>query len=211
MNLNKIFLKYEKRIAMLSGQRCNIYRPNYSAIDNALGSPIYSNVKVKMEVTSPRFAMWSFTNNILYTIFCDRKLIQPGDVIVPIEGHSTPPVTVLNMSPLEECVGFSSAREARISLTVLTADDIYRHVRFEFVPSTAFPGSGLREAMENQFLVPSKKVVLFSRDNLKSSEVDWEVQGVRFIETDGETETRYIIKLVESIGNLVQLTLSQER
>lgn len=217
--LRKLFNKYQTRLGELGGQECSIYRPDYTVVDNSLGSPLNTNKKYKVEIAGPRFAQRSFTNVAYVAIFGNRNLIQAGDVIVPTEsGSSTPALTVLNISPIEEAVGFFTERIGKITLnTTDPTKDIYTNIRYQWVSGSGFPGSAFTDQLRASLAVPIQKVVLYSRDNISPENVDYEVQGMYFVETDGsfspdanETQRRWIIKLVEKVGNLTQLTLEQD-
>ncbi len=215
--LRKIFNKFQTQVGRLGGQKCNIYRPDYSVVDNALGSPLYSGVKIKVEVTRPRYSQFAFTNVAYVAIFGNRNLFTAGDVIVPTEaGSTTPAVTVINISPMEEAVGIFTPRSGRLMLNVGfdsamdTGTYIYKNVKYQWVSGSGFPGSSFTNNLAGALAIPTQKIVLFTRDNISPQNTSYEVQGVHFIEDDGAYLRKWVVKLVEVSGNLTQLTLEQD-
>jgi hypothetical protein len=207
-NLRKVFDKYNKKIAQLAGQNFALKRPDYSVVDNTPAT-VLSSVKFKVEVAPPRLSQETFINVSYYTIFGDRKLLRAGDILFPLETteSTTPPVTVLNFSPIEECMGFRTSRVGKLTYDIDT--NVYTTVYFDWVGS-GYPGSSFQETLSGALAIPTKKAVLFTRTSIKPQSNSNEVQGMRLIETDGTTEVRWVVKLVDQIGNLTQLTLEQE-
>lgn len=207
MSLNDSFLFYETVIAKIAGQSCNILRPNYAVEDNLPVSHL-SNTKIKMEpVAGAKLAHATFPNVALYTIFGDRSKFQTGDIIQPNgSGSTTPPVTVLSYSPLEECIGFSTSRLGRLCSDLNT--DLFLNVYFDWV-SAGFPASTLPENLAGALGIPSKKAVLFSRPGFLPQNLQ-DSHGYRLVEVDGTREVRWVIKLIDVIGSLTQLTLEED-
>lgn len=210
VSLRSTFDKYQKKLASISGQTVNILRPNYSTIVNT-NTTVYTSIKLKMEVTTPKLVQGKFTNVEYYAVFGDRNKFQPGDIIVPTEStSSTPPVTVLHYSPLEEAIGFRTSRIGKITQSYVSPyDPVYENVYFDWV-GTGYPGSIFGQELAGALGTPTKKIVLYTRTNIKPQSNTDEVQGMRFVESDGTTEIRWVIKLVDQIGNITQLTLEPD-
>lgn len=210
-NLKKFFLKQQQKIADLAGQNCNIVRPAYGSAANT-ETTVASNVKIKVEVAQAKLSQSPYTSVTYYTIFGKRSLFQAGDIIIPDEpGSTTPPVTVVSYSPLEECMGVATSRIGKICYTdgSLSSSDMYTNVRFDWV-GPGFPLSPGIDYIKDLLAVPSKKAVLFTRTNLQSQNNLSNMSGLRLVETDGISEVRWIIKVVDVVNNITILTLSQE-
>lgn len=210
-NLKKFFLKQQQKIAYLVGQNCSIVRPNYGSTANT-ESTVISNVKIKLEVAQAKLSQAPYTSVSYYTVFGKRSLFQAGDVIIPNEpGSTTPPVTIISYSPVEECIGVATSRVGKICYTSgnYSSEDIYTNVRFDWVGS-GFPMAPGLDYIKDLLAVPSKKVVLYTRQNIKAQNLAADIAGLRFVETDGTQEVRWIIKVADVINNITILTLSQE-
>lgn len=215
--LRKIFNTYQTKLGQLGGQKCDIYRPDYTIVDNALGTAIHTGIKIKAEVTRPRLAQFSFGNVKCVAIFGNRNLFRVGDVIVPTEsGSSTPAITVISVSPMEEAIGILSFRVGRIMLNVGTDTDmdtgtfVYKNVRYQWVTDSGFPGSTFSQNLSGALSIPTQKMVFFSRENTSPQNTEYEVQGLHFVEDDGDFKRKWVVKLVEVDGNLTQFTLEQD-
>lgn len=207
MSLDTGFQHFHAVIGKIAGQACNILRPNYSSSDNLPVSHL-SNTKIKMEPGNrARLAHFSFPNVLLYTVFGDRSHFRPGDIIQPTGSDSTTPlVTILSYSPLEECIGFSTSRLGRICSDL--GHDLFVNVRFEWV-SSGFPASTMPENLAGALSIPIKKAVFFTRPGFTPQTLE-DSHGYRLVEVDGTREVRWVIKLIDVIGNLTQITLEED-
>lgn len=210
-NLKRYFLRQQQKIAELAGQTCEIYRPSYSTVANT--ETLVASTKIKVEVSQARLSQSPYTSVTYYTIFGNRSLFQAGDIIVPTEsGSTTPPVTVVSYSPIEECMGVAMSRVGKIAYTSgsISSSNMYTNVRFDWV-GPGFPLSPGLDYLNDILTVPSKKAVLYTRTNLQAQNNTAEMSGLRLIESDGINEIRWIIRVVDVVNNLTILTLSQER
>lgn len=215
--LRKLFNIYQIKLAQLGGQRCNIYRPDYTVVDNTLGSPIYTGIKIKAEATSQRLVHLNFGNASYAAVFGNRNILRAGDVIVPTEsGSTTPALTIINISPMEEILGLFTPRVGRIMLNVGTDVDmdtgtfVYKNVRYQWITDSGFPGSSFTGNLSGALSIPTQKLIFFTRNNTSPQDTQYEVQGLHFIEDDGDYRRKWVVKLVEVSGNLTQFTVEQD-
>ena len=187
----------------LSGQPVRVERPDYETPNYSEGEIIAPRKIYKVERTTNRLAQPTYTNLELYAVFGDRSLIQAGDVLIPLDPKSTTPiVTLVNISDQEECLGF---RTNRIGAIRNGTKDLFTNVRFDFV-GEGFPASPLEREIKTSLEIPTKKINIFTRDLDKNNlnEV-YDNEGLLFIETDIEEQTRWRIETVDEIGNLMVL------
>lgn len=196
-----------KLSANVSGQFIKIGRPDYTIVDNTptilfSGSTFRYRVEkgtrnyVQAEVRDPEF----------YTIFGDRTRVRPGDLIIPQEATtltSTPVVTVLSVSPLNELMGFRTNRIGKITNGDL--GDIFTTVYYEET-NDPFPGRAINTALESSLDIPNKKFVMYNRALATSTR---DVEGLMLIESGSAVSRRWLIKQVLTIGNILILTCSE--
>lgn len=207
-NLYNLFHKYNKTIARIAGQPVTVKRPNYSVVNNTPAT--ITSIKLKVEkATAVGLAMPRFTNAEYYAIFGDRTKFLPGDIIFPTDPNSsTPPVTVIHYSPLEECIGVRTSRIGKITEAI--DDTVYENVYFDWI-GVGYPGSSYGEQLAGSLGIPTKKALLYTRTNIQPHSNPDEIQGMRLIETDGTVEVRWRVKLVDQIGPLTQFTVEPDR
>lgn len=202
---NKLFLKYLKKVAKESGQLYNILRPNYGQVDNSPAT-VYTNKMYRVEPSQDRFGEPKFKNVDFYSIFGDRALIQPGDILQQVDEDGTARyVTVLHFGTLQEAIGIRTGSIAKI--TEDTGTDVYTSVYYDSI-GVSFPGSALEEAMAGSLKIPNKRFCLFKRDNISTNKSH--PVGMRLIETDGTVERRWTIQQTDGAGNLIVLTVEED-
>lgn len=202
-NLRNIFHNYNVYLAEIAGQNFSVRRPDYT-ITNGTPTVVHTQKKFKCEKTGPRLGQPGYSGVEYYAIFGNRNLFSPGDLLVPLEStSSTPIVTVLSYSPLEECVGFRTSRlgEIRNGTTV-----IYSNVYFDFISSSAFPGAQLNREVESSLEIPSKKITIYKRNLATLTRQD---EGLLFVEMDTDEKKRWKIEQIDDVGNMSVLIVKE--
>lgn len=206
-NLFNLFEDGHKKIAKIAGQQVYILRPNYTIQDN---TPVFlNNIKLKAEkATAVSLVMPRFTNGEYFALFGDRSKFQPGDLIFPQDGtSSTPKMTVIQYSPLEEAIAIRTSRICKLTRAI--DDPIYENVYFDWI-GQGYPGSSYGEQLAGALGIPTKKAILYTREGIQPQNNTYDIQGIRLIETDGDVQIRWKVKLVDQIGNLTQLTVEPD-
>lgn len=200
--LNSVYLKYQQKAGELGGQLVSIKRPDYTATDQ---TPVlrFNSKRMKVERSGPRFAQPGYADVEYYCIFGDRNTFRSGDMLFPKAGSSTPPVTILNFSPIEECVGFRTGRICKIVNGL--NEDVFTNVYFDFI-GESFPGAELDREVRSSLKIPSTRAVLWKRDFQTTTR---NAEGLMLIEIDGLTETRWLIQQTDATGNMVVLFLKR--
>lgn len=212
--IKKAYDDYNKEIGRLFGQTISIYRPPLSTTVDQTPTLIASNVSYKVEKVGAILSQPGLYNMEFYAIFGDFSAIQKGDLLVPTDPESdTPVVTVISKSPGEGTRGIRTNRTCRlvkhIDSDTNVEDVIYSNVRFEFLP-TAYQRTQFDDMAVAAGASPTISVVLFSLPNMQMNKVLYDIEGVRLIENDGTTNVRWVVKLIEEIGNVMHLTLTQD-
>lgn len=206
----KRFLRSQIELAKRYGQRFGLYRPNYSAVDNSL--VFVQNIKLKAEKTGPRLTQGEVARAEYYAVFGNYLKLQKGDVLVPIESHTTTPkLTIISYSRFEETVAVRLNRTGAIYRD-LQDPPVYTNVLFDWIADSGFPGSTLAENIAGSLAIPTRKMITYTRDNIRPEMyLNGEVQGMYFVETDGNGTVTWDIKLVENIGNTTQFIVQRYR
>lgn len=212
--IRKAYEDYNKEIGKFFGQSVNVYRPPLGTTVNQSPTLVASNVSYKVEKTGPILSQPGLYNIEFYAIFGDFSAIQKGDILVPTDSTSdTPAVTVINKSPGEGTRGIRTNRTCRLirrrDPDSGTEDVIYSNVRFDFLP-TSYQRTQFDELAVSAGASPSISVILYSLPNMQLNRVLYDIEGVRLIESDGTTDVRWVVKLIEEIGNIMHLTLTQD-
>lgn len=196
---NNLYLKWQQKAGEWSGQLMTIKRPNYTIVDQE-PSTLFTGIRMKVERTGPNFAISGYIGAEYYAVFGDRKLFQPGDMI--FSSTSTPPVTVLNYSPIEECVAIKTEHKGKI----MNGEElIYNNIYFDFI-GVGYPGSELDREMRASLDIPSVRVIMHSRQlqtSLRNAE------GLMLVQTDGIENLRWMIRQIDQSGDLYVLHLKQ--
>lgn len=207
-SLYSLFANAHKKIALLAGQDITVSRPNYNIVDNV--PTTITSIKLKAEkATALGLAMPRFTHAEYYALFGDRGKFQPGDLLIPTNSQSSTPImTVVNYSPMEEAIAVMTSRICKLTKSI--DDIVYDNVYFDWI-GTGYPGSSYGEQLAGALGIPTKKALLFTRQGIQPQMNEYEIQGMRLIESDGDVDIRWKVKLVDQIGNLTQLTVEPDR
>lgn len=199
---NKYYAKFAKKY---TGQLMNVYRPNYALTDTTLSAAnlVIANLYVKAEKAGSRLAIPSVSGLEYYAVFGDLRYMLPGDILVPQESSSsTPKLTFLNKSPVEEAVAFETNRTGSIRNG---SEVLFTGIPFEFMSGSGFPGSPLQRELESSLGIPTRKIVIWERA-LQTATRD--STGLLFVE-DESPNVRWTIKEAEPDGTLLILTCGE--
>ena len=187
-DLQGIFLRYQPLIGNLAGDVYNIYRPNYSIVDNT-PQLIYESIPIFCDPNERKFAEPRLSGVSYYNCFLERSLIQSGDVIQQTTSDGvTPKLTIAHLMPMKAAQAF---RTNRIGEFRDTEDHVvYSNVCFEYLGS-GFPGSSMNSALEDSLRIPRQQIVIYSRTNLITLRM-------LLIETDG------LATITDSYGNTIK-------
>lgn len=203
-NLRNIQQYYNLKIAALAGQQFTLGRPDYAVADNTPAT-VTSPILYKVEKTGTSLPQPKGPAMEAYAVFGDRNKIRCGDVLIPLESTlNTPVVTVLNISPVEECNGFRTDRLGEIRNG---EEVIFSNVYFDFAPGSAFPGRPLLDNLQDSLNIPDIKVNMFKRDLSTSTR---NLEGLMLVEMDTNAEYRWRIKAMSLTGSLMQLVLEED-
>lgn len=197
---NSLYLKWQQRAGEWGGQLMTLKRPDYTVQDQEPATT-HTGIRMKVERTGPNFAISGYVGIEYYAIFGNRDLFQTGDMI--FSSSSTPPVTILNLSPIEECVGFKTERKGKI----MNGEELlYDNVYFDFI-GVGYPGSELDREMRASLDIPSVKVVLHARELVTSTR---NAEGLMLVQTDGIPGLRWRIRQIDQSGDLYVLHLKED-
>jgi hypothetical protein len=210
LQFQNLFLRTQALVATMSGQNYSVWRPNYTQQDQ---TPvlIQSDILLKVETAGTRFADPRYPIIQYYSVFGDRALFQPGDILKTNEARTTsttPPVTVIQYSPVEECMAVRTSRVADIGISTgnIIAHNVYYDFEYVSEAQTGFQGS-----FSGSFDRPIRKICMFTRPQLLEQLQTYDIQGLRLIETDGVTQTRWVIKALAPITNIIEAVIEQEQ
>lgn len=208
-NLESVYNDYNKEIGRLFGQSVNILRPPGGYTVDQTPTAVYSSQPFKVEKVGPILAQPGMYNMEYYAIFGDFSLLQKGDQIVPVEANSDTPITTfINKSPGEGARAFRSSRTCRIT-TSLDEDNIYTNVRFDYLP-TGYNRTQFDDLVLAAGGKPIRIAVMYSLPGLQDINADnYDVIGLKLIETGGLHEQSWTVKFVEELYPLMQLTLER--
>jgi hypothetical protein len=207
MDLNSVFLKYNKLLGELGGDTWNIYRPNYSAVDNA-PVLIHSNKKFRADPVGYRFSEPVFNGVENYDVFGDRSLVQTGDLLIkPVSDNMTPPLTILHYMPIKAMIGFRSSKKGMI--TESRGDDgsydiVYNNIYFDLL-GKGYPSGRISQAPDSE-AQPTQHAVMYKRDNIDKlymQLIEFDSSGLEF--------RKWLIEEIDFSGNLMVLTLRTSR
>lgn len=213
MNLNYLYEYYAPFVGFLGGDQFNIMRPNYSQVDN---TPVMvaSGVMFRCDPTTGRFAEPRWEGLMYYDIFGQRRLLQPGDILVKtVPDSMTPPVTILGYYPLKTTSGFRTARQCTIIDSKAEAPNsiLYSNVSFDWL-GQGFPGSTLNRGLMDSLEIPAQRACMFTRPNItrqRTHLVETDL-NINVTQPDGSVtpyQRTWIVDEIDFTGNLMVLTL----
>ncbi len=208
---------YNKEIGRQFGQKFNIYRPPLGTTIDQTPTLVYSNKMFKVEKTGPILAQPGIYNLEYYAVFGDFSLLQKGDILVPQQDDSdTPVITFVSKSPSEGARGFRTSRICKIGTSKYDSDVVYSNVRFDFIP-IGFPRSQFDELLPGAGADPIMGAILYARPNIQTyiaapnNNQPYDVLGMYLTETDGTNEIRWVVRLIEVIGNIAKVSVVLDR
>lgn len=204
-NSHKTRFNYAKRIfAKRFGVRTSIYSVDYAAEDQT--PTLLRNQMYFIENQGPQFAQAPLPNVSFYCIHGDFNMIEPGNVLVPLENTtSLPTLTCLSRYDLGEIVGF---RTDRIGSIYDGEELIYSNIRWCPTSEKDYPENSLARQLRTSPKVTTGAAVLYKRA-LRTSTFDTE--GLLFVETDVTPNVTWKILQTSKIGNLIILTMEISR
>lgn len=170
-------------------------RPNYGS-SSTTETDVVSGRKGRVDAYSSTYSKTKIGGVEYYSLFFDRTGIMPGDVIIQSPISQLPPITILELEAIEECVGFRTSRIGSIYDARGLAPR-FTNVRFDFY-SVMAPEPGV---LGPEFASPDielRRACLWLRPTVKN--------GMRL--RDNATGEFYQIDQVSGTSNLMILQLS---
>lgn len=211
--LNKLYNRIIGRTyPQLLGEPYSIYRPNYDKTDNE-PSVVASNVLTRVDPTNRKFSETPFSSPEYYSLFCNRTIIQTGDLLVFGDYNNPridrPVITYLHEGPIKECVGVRTAKKCHIAngrdQDTGAYNYVFKNVWYDFVDGGVTISKISNQ--QNSLRIPSQMCVLYTRSakpiNLRSIIIDIDPL------TGNETGYYWIIKQVDLSGPLMILNLEE--
>lgn len=214
MNPSVRFAKAEADFGKRFGQVCTIGRvgtnnpaldPDYSVFDQdpyGIGCGKYY-----IETTSNRFAQTKASNVEWYAIKGNRNPLKVGDILQPDRTgcmlSTTPDVTFVYTFPQGSCFGFKSTRVGAI-YNGSTA--LFTNIRFEYLPTSSFPGAPLNRELEASLGVPSIQAVTFNKPLWTSTR---DAEGLLLYQTDTTPNLIWEIVQVNTFDNILILDMKR--
>jgi hypothetical protein len=213
MSFKSVWNRYNRWIGInASDVDFDIYRPDYTANDQA-GSLIATGKSVRYDPGN-KFAEPPIQQGFYYDLFLDRKLVLPGDLLVPT-GYSPssvmspvpwqPCFTILQYSDQKACVGLLTDHLGVITFDVETP--VYSNVRFSW-GREATPKPGRNRLIEDSMPFPRQTVIMYRRQGIGQPTALQ--KGMRLVETLDGLQHYYMILEVHSTGNQTVLTLEED-
>lgn len=209
-NLNKLFKIYNKAVGGLSGERYDIYRPNYTALDQQ-GTLIATGRFCRLDTRALTWAEPSLAQGMYFDIFVDRDIVQIGDVLLPTGLSPTatgmanfPVVTIGSISAIKPCVGLLTDVRGSIANG---AEVIYSNVRWQWA-AAGTPKAGINSPLEDSMPFDRRKVLLYKRQGV-GMPVPL-TTGMQLIDdTDGQGRLWNILDIL-TVGNYTQLQVEED-
>lgn len=202
-NLYSVFETWQAQIGKIAGQKFNILRPDYTIVDN---TPVtrFIGRKYKVEKTGSKLAQPSLPGLEYYVVFGNRDLFQPGDILQRTQSNSsTPDVTILSYSPIEECIAFRTSRTGTLKSG---QTDVYTNIKFEFVNRASFLSTPLDPRVEAALGIPGNNAVMWRRELITATR---DGEGLVLYETDKAVQRRWTVVNASELGDLMILTLNE--
>lgn len=210
MSLKDIFESNMQYFGELMGDEYDLLRPDYTAVDNT-PITIASRVKFRCDPANPQFAEPRFREVEWYSVFGDRGIVLPGDILKKSDDDGmTPVITLAHHMPLKEMVGFRTTRLGTLCNTV--GDNLHTNVRFDFL-GVGYPGAELNKKLETTMQIPSTRVIIYKRINLirlRTQLIETD-QTVTITKSDGTTaqfQRKWLVEEIDYTGNCMVLTIS---
>lgn len=212
--LNQLYNKYMGLVyADLLGQSYSIYRPNYNQLDN---EPVLvaQNVILRTDPTKS-FIETAFGSPKHFSIFANRNLLQPGDLIVygiynrPVADR--PYLTYAHEAPIKEAIAVRTAQKCHIvdgKINQETGEFNYiaKNVWYDTLDS-GHPLENINEGVRNSAKIPNQAVVMYTRSNLQLTP---KVTIVDINPTTGqETGIYWTVKQIDKSGQLTVMNVEQ--
>lgn len=188
-----------KLIGERMGVVCDIFRPNYTAVDQSGGTRI-GRRKLRLDTQALRYLEPAFPGVYAFEVFGDRKFVQVGDVVVPVNGGA--PATIMQTGEgMKGMVGILTDRQGYIREEI--GNTLYTGIRFQWV-GPSFPGSGLNEEIEESFKIPKRKIAMRRREGIGFN--PYLKVGMKIVETDNEKE--YVWMIMDIISTTLLTIMS---
>lgn len=210
MSIDELYESSMQYFGELMGDTFDVLRPDYTTTDN---TPVlvHSGVKFRCDPATPQYAEPKLREIDWYSVFGDRDIVQPGDILRKTEDDGmTPVITIAHHMPIKEMVGFRSTRLG--TLLSQEEDELYTNVRFDFL-GLGFPGSSINRKLEDSLRIPSTRIIIYKRLNLirLRTQLIEKDQTVTITRPDGTTATferAWLIEEIDYTGNCMVLTVS---
>lgn len=214
-NLNYLYNRFMGSIySDLMGEAADIYRPNYSILDNE-ASLVYSKLITRLDPASRKFAETAFIGPKYYSIFTNRNIIQPGDVIVASGTYNAPRldrpfVTYLHEGTMKEAVGIRTPQKCHIASGKNQDTGAFTYVAknvwYDILDSGTTLGN-INPGVPYSDRVPGQYIVFYNRTNLfltpRMTVIDIDPT------TGNETGYYWIIQQADRSGQLIVLSVVQ--
>lgn len=209
MNLTKIFNQLQPVIGIIASDvNFDIYRPDYTAVDQ-LGTLIASNKSVRFDTRAGQWAEPNVSEGQFYDLFLNRKIVQPGDVLIPTGLSPTastmsdyPIITIGSMSGLKPCVGVLTDRRGDVYNS--SNNLVISNARWQWT-SVGNPRSGPnRQPSEDVLQYDRRDACMFKRPGLMIA------KGMTMVERFGSQSLKWRILDVTQKGNYFEMQLVQE-
>lgn len=207
MNLPCLFNQGYTQVACALGQPFNIYRPPYASVQDQAPTLI-GTTPLLVKPGGEKFAIPRINGVNYFNVTGNRGLFKPGDVLQPVDPNSSiPTITVLNYEDGQPCIAFRTSRICSVTLDLDTL--VYENIYYDYISLTVAT-HGLVTDLSGALDIAHKKIAMYSRTLILPQFNEYEISGMRVIETDGTVPVRYTIQGITVIGHLVVFTVDQE-
>lgn len=173
-SLKKIF-NYYNQVAgkIFSDVNFDFYRPDYTSPTQA-ATLIASNKSVRFDTRAAQWAEPFLSEGMYYDLFLNRKIVQPGDILVPVPLTYTasswfqhPIITVESISAVKPCVGLLTDHIGEIRDGPKQSRTLYTNVRWQWA-AIGQPKRGAlnKNPIEDLFPFDRRKAIMFRRQGI---------------------------------------------
>lgn len=170
-NLKKIF-NYYNQIAgkIFSDVNFDFYRPDYTSPTQA-ATLIAASKSVRFDTRAAQWAEPALSEGMYYDLFLNRKVVQPGDILIPNPLTYTasswfqhPVITIESISAVKPCVGLLTDHIGEIHDG---EDTLYSNVRWQWA-AIGQPKRGIlnKNPIEDLFPFDRRKAIMFRRQGI---------------------------------------------
>ena len=213
-NIERIFERYNNLVGVLGGDLFDVWRPDYSQVDNT-PRLVAQDVKYRCDPATLKLVEPRLLGVLSYDVFGPRDIIQSGDILMrSTPDHMTPPITIATYFPVKSMIGFRSSLTCDIEYAIDTEDKtslLYSNVYFEFL-GESYPGLGVNKILLDSLKMPEIKAVMFDRPNIKlfRTHLVQKFPGFTYTNPEGKVvpyTRRYSVETIDATGPYMVLTL----